>query len=79
MSMIALKGDKVLYLVNPDTVELVEVESRQTRLVTTHQTIVVDTDENLEALMHLCGPEDLHDLLAQSPLPPLTRANDLPF
>ncbi|WP_207505021.1 hypothetical protein [Telluribacter humicola] len=76
--MIALRGDKVLYLVNPDTVELVEVEPHQTRLVTTHQTIVVDTDENLEALMHLCGPEDLHELLTLT-LPPLTRVNDLPF
>ncbi|HEV7349049.1 hypothetical protein [Telluribacter sp.] len=74
--MIALKGDKVLYLVHPDTVELVEVEAGRTRLVTTHQTIVVDTDDNLEALKYLCGPEDLHELMT---LPPLTRASDLPF
>jgi uncharacterized protein YbaP (TraB family) len=57
----------------------VEVEAHQTRLVTTHQTIVVDTDNNLAALLHLCGPENLHELMQQLPLPPLTRAGDLPF
>ncbi|GAB2778759.1 hypothetical protein GCM10027275_22770 [Rhabdobacter roseus] len=77
--MIALRGTNVVYLVHPDTVELVEVEAQQTRLVTSYQTIIVDTDENLDALSLLCGAEDLQEVLREPALPAYPRLHDLPF
>ncbi len=56
--MIQLKGDPGVFLINPNSIELIEITPDSTVLVTAHGRITVPTDENLDTLQRL-GAEPL--------------------
>ena len=51
--MIHLKGDRGEYLINPATIELVEIGAEITVIVTAHAKVTVLTSENMDALQRL--------------------------
>lgn len=51
--MIRLKGSRGVFLINPLAIELVEIESDTTVIVTAHGRVSVPTDDNMDVLQRL--------------------------
>lgn len=62
--MIQLKGESGLFWINPEAIEVVQVESDWSTLTTPRQTLSVRTNDNAEALATLLQCDNLEDLLA---------------